>query len=104
MPFQKGHKKTGGRPKGAPNRDKRVVKEIVEAALGRSLPEEILSHYVNLKSTKPVMAAKIAEGLMPYCYPKLQSIEVDGSLGGLSPEQEKEVAELTALLKETKKL
>lgn len=63
----------GGRKPGAQNKDKRIVREILEAALGRSLPEEVLR---TLDGLPPSKRCEILVSLMPYCYPKLQSIQV----------------------------
>lgn len=80
MAFQKGKPRpaNAGRKKGALNQDKRIVRDIVEKALGKSLPDEIVS---TLHALEDDEKARTLLGLMPYCYPKLQSVEVSGPNG-----------------------
>lgn len=81
MPFEKGHKKIGGNVKGQPNKERRMVREIVEACLGSTVPELLLEE---LARATPKLKVQILEGLMPYCYPKLQSIEVSAEVTDLT--------------------
>jgi len=83
MPFKKGNP---GRPKGALGKDTRTVRDMIESALGRSIPEEMLRLAGENKQDK----LRVMESLLPYTYRKLapevesQSVEqkqsVDASL------------------------
>lgn len=78
MPFQKGHKLAKGRVKGSQNKDKAVVRSIIEAALGHSIPDEIMKHYEQIRA--PMDKINILLQIAPYCYAKLQSIEVTAEI------------------------
>lgn len=51
---------------------KRTVREIVEACLGKTIPERLLE----IGKNHPDKEADILEGLMPYTYPRLAAVEV----------------------------
>lgn len=70
--WEKGKPKTGGRQKGVPNKSKTLVRDIVEKALGQTIPERLLDISQNLD---PKEQASLLMDLMPFCYPKLQTIE-----------------------------
>jgi hypothetical protein len=72
MPFVKGQSKIGGRQKGSLNKNKLAVREIVEKALGKTIPESLLEI---AESLDPEKRANLLMDLMPFCYPKLQTIE-----------------------------
>lgn len=76
MGFEKGHKKLGGRKPGSINKSKAIVREIVEKALVKSIPERLLE----LSNGKPELEAEVLLDLMPYCYPKLSAVEHSGEL------------------------
>lgn len=78
MPFIKGQPKKGGRQKGTPNRSKVFVKEIVEAALGKSIPDRLLE----IAKAQPREEKEILLALLPYAYPKLQSTEIEATIHG----------------------
>lgn len=79
MPFEPGHKKIGGRPKGGKNLKKVILREVIETALlGKSIPEYIMEKIntdPRLKSD-PRLEIDILMDLMPYCYPKVQAVEI----------------------------
>ena len=52
---------------------KKVVREIVELALGQTIPDRILQ--IVQATADPKWEVEILTGLMPYCYPKLTSVE-----------------------------
>lgn len=91
MAFKKGQGRLGGRQKGTPNKDRAMVRTIVEAALGHSIPDELLQ--LRDKMTDPRDKADILQGLMPYAYPKLSSVEHSGDIG--IEDQSEVVRELT---------
>ena len=78
MGAPKGHEKWGGRQKGTPNKDKLLCRELVEAVLGGPIPEKISQLALEIHDKKE--RANILSGLMPYCYPKLTSVEVSGEI------------------------
>jgi hypothetical protein len=80
MGFEKGHPKYGGIKKGETQRERRVVREIVEECLGSTLPQRLLS----LAKNSPKLEIQILEGLMPYCYPRLQSVEMNAEIADVT--------------------
>lgn len=92
--FDEGNKKGRGRPKGSPNKANRLARELVEAALGGTLPEALAEIAL---TQGPKMKAQIYLGLMPYTYAKMQHIEHSGEIG--SGDQE-DVQEAIKALKE----
>lgn len=87
-------KKTGGRKPGSKNKVQTVVREVVEVALGGTLPEALLA-LTKGQGVTAAFKADIYLGLMPYCYPKLQATQLSGPGGGpveikTTPEQRKE--------------
>lgn len=84
--FQPGHKLAKGRPKGSPNVDKRTVREIVEACLGRSLIEEIVDRIEEMKKLNKPIALKALMDLAQYCYPKLASTQVSAEINAVTGE------------------
>ncbi len=92
MPFQPGHKRLGGRPKGSLNKDKRLVREIIEAKLGKSIPERLLQ----ISKGNPELEFQVLNGLMPYCYCKLAPIAVPAPLSAEEEAlKERQYAELS---------
>lgn len=51
---------------------KRTVREIVEACLGKTIPERLLE----IAAGNPEKEADILDGLMPYTYPRLAAVEM----------------------------
>lgn len=76
MPFKKGQSKPPGSgiKKGQDQLRKTAVKEIIETALHQSIPERILQRLEEIKDKQ--FEVDVLLDLMPYCYPKLQAIEV----------------------------
>lgn len=77
MAFKKGHKKKGGRTKGAPNKATSKVREYVSAILddqGDKLREELAT----LQGAQYVNAIT---GLLEFSVPKLQRTELSGPDG-----------------------
>lgn len=66
--------KSGGRQKGTVNKRGNIVRTIVEAALGESLPESILKDLKEIKDVKSRADVKLK--LMDYAYPKMRAIEI----------------------------
>lgn len=76
MPFVKGHKKLGGRAKGQVSSEKKLAREIIEGVLKKTIPERLLE----IAQRQPAKETEILLALLPYCYPKLQSMEVAATL------------------------
>jgi len=74
MTFVKGHKKLGGRTKGTPNQ--KTFRELVEDKMGQSIPERLLQLCIE----KPADEKDILKAMLPYAYPKLQNVEMSGSM------------------------
>lgn len=98
MPFQKGHAPMGGRPKGVTSK-RLLVREIIEKCLGRTLPEDLL----DMANKNPKLAMDIKIALLPYCHPKLQSIEVRADIDATLDTSE-QVNQLIEELKALKQL
>lgn len=76
--------KTGGRSKGTPNKDKNLVRDIVEQCLGKSIPARL----IEIAKKDPRQEASILEGLMPYAYARMQAIEVTADVESNSTSEE----------------
>lgn len=68
-----------GRPKGKPNRTTEEAKSIINRIVDKSLTwaEEDIE---KLRKKEPIRAFELAMKLMEYAYPKLKSIDVNGTL------------------------
>lgn len=86
-------KNKGGRPKGSRNKRSVVLSEALEALGAR--PEEVLAGIITGKNKqleelseyqRLKLVIEAARSLLPFCYPKLASMEVDlkGGLPGVS--------------------
>lgn len=84
MPFKVGHPKFGGVQKGYVYRP---MREIIELALGKSMPQQILEEINQID--KPVERASLLIQLMAYVYPKLKQIDhvTADALDGMTDEQ-----------------
>lgn len=108
MAFKPGHKKLGGRKPGTPNKKSQAVQDILEAALGKSVPEAVCELLDDLKPKDRVQA--LLE-LMSYVYPKRKAIELSGRDGGpldvylmMSPEERaRRMRELADMLVQAEK-
>lgn len=67
-------KKTGGRVKGAQNRETRFAREIVEAALGMNPIQAVMKKLEQINDDKFFVTT--IKDLMPYMYPKLAQQEL----------------------------
>lgn len=72
--FEKGNKLGKGRPKGSLT--KKGINELVEQKLGRSMIDEMLE----LSSGNTKLRLEVLRDLLPYCYPKLQAMELAAGL------------------------
>lgn len=67
-----------GRKPGTPNRDKGLVRQIVENSLQKSIPEAVLAL---LDDLEPMQKAQVLLDLMQYAYPRLKAVELTGAEG-----------------------
>ena len=74
MPFKPGNKLSPGRKKGIPNRKTQAAQDIIEKALGQSIPDALIE--VLGKVDEKTQAHVLCE-LMQYAYPKRKAIEVE---------------------------
>lgn len=89
MPFEPGHPRWGGRKKGTPNRISLQIRDEVEAHFGKTVAEVLLE----LSSRTPKERIDVLMFLMPYCYPKLQPIEIPDEQEDVSKEKLKQYLE-----------
>lgn len=80
MPFKPGHQKIGGNKKGESTTKRTVVRDIIEAALGQTLPEALLEIANSLSDREKRLKSDILSGLMAYSYPRLQSTYVEADV------------------------
>jgi hypothetical protein len=77
MGFKKGHAKVGGRKKGEPNRATALTKATIAEMLQEYKSSGLMdSDFLKLEPKDRLM---VAEKLMQYTMPKIQSVEVDVS-------------------------
>lgn len=73
MAFEEGHKKVGGRTKGVPNKTTIELRILLRDLINeefQSLPETLD------QIQDPVKRLKILTKLMPYVFPKMQTIDL----------------------------
>lgn len=80
MPFEKGHKKVGGKSIGTPNKTTKAVKEMIQAIADDQMPKW-LGWIDNIAKKDPEKAIKIVTELLEYISPKLQRTELTGADG-----------------------
>ena len=72
MAFQQGHEKLGGRRTGSPNHKTALLREIVEEAIGGTIPERL----IELSRGDADQETQVLLALMPYCHAKIASVEI----------------------------
>ena len=72
MPFEKGHKKLGGRKKGIPNKSTTQIRELLNSVLQEEI--ERVPEYFNA-ITDPKQRLDALAKLLPFIVPKMQSIK-----------------------------
>ena len=78
MPFVPGNP-GGGRPKGAPNKDNKIIKEAITAIIEGGL-EDFQAVLAEMRETNPVKFAENYMKLMEYTIPKLRSVDSNVSI------------------------
>lgn len=97
--FEKGHKKTGGRVKGTPN--KTSLKVLDQLLLkGKHPIEEILRLLPHADSEKQL---DVWVKLMSYCYPTFKSVELTGDQDRPLVVTTENVAQLCKIAREAQK-
>ena len=75
MPYQKGHKKLGGKKKGTPNKATRDIKEAYRMLIETNIPN--LSKWLERIAEKnPAQAIMIISDLSEYIIPKLSRTDL----------------------------
>tara|TARA_B100001142_G_C13976562_1_gene517029 strand:- start:63 stop:338 length:276 start_codon:yes stop_codon:yes gene_type:complete len=72
MPFEKGHKKLGGRKQGIPNKSTTQIRELLNSVLQEEI-ERIPEHFNAI--TDPKQRLDALAKLLPFIAPKMQSIK-----------------------------
>ncbi len=85
-------KKTGGRTKGTPNKSTMLGKEVIVSLLSDYSESGLMTS--DFMALEPKDRLVIAERLMQYTMPKMQSTAVDLSVGEKSKTIEDRLAEL----------
>lgn len=83
-----------GRPPGTPGNKAWIVRNIVEEALGQSVPKRLIA----IAQADPTLEKEVLLGLMPYCHPKLSAVEHSGEID--TGASQAVVEELKQMLKE----
>ena len=79
MPFEKNHKLSPGRPKGAINRSTEQAKLAI-ARLANSGLDALREDLVKIRKEDPLEAAKIYLKLLEYIVPKKAQVELKGEI------------------------
>ena len=74
MPFEKGHKKLGGRKQGIPNKSTTQIRELLNSVLQEEI-ERFPEHFNAI--TDPKQRLDVLAKLLPFIVPKMQSIKGD---------------------------
>lgn len=92
MPFKPGQKRhpNAGMKKGQVTKKSQAVQDIIEKALGKTLPESLMDDLMELG---PKDRAHIKKDLMDYIYPKRKAVDV--TTNGESINRTHDLASLT---------
>ena len=72
MPFEKGHKKLGGRKQGIPNKSTTQIRELLNSVLQEEI--KLVPEHFNA-ITDPKQRLDALAKLLPFIAPKMQSIK-----------------------------
>lgn len=86
MPFEPGRAKTGGIRKGQ-KQARTMFREALEALMGKTLPERF-HEIIEMGGCDPHQEAELLVKLMPYCYTKLNAVDVSGDIEITHTDQE----------------
>ena len=76
MPFEKGHKKATGRPKGVPNKATTEIREKLQEAISGEM-KDIKKTLAGIKKENPAQYLTLLEKFMGYIVPKKKDITSD---------------------------
>lgn len=77
MPFQKGHKKVGGRVKGTINKRRTVFESLEEIVTEDGKPVDVVKMFFGaLDTMPPYQQVDALLDFMQYVYPKQRNIEI----------------------------
>ncbi len=76
MPFEKGHKKATGRPKGVPNKATTEIREKLQEAISGEM-RDIKKTLQGIKKENPAQYLTLLEKFMCYIIPKRKDITSD---------------------------
>jgi hypothetical protein len=79
MAFTPGNNLGQGRPKGAPNKENKIIKEAITAIVEGAIPD-LVTVLAEMRETNPVKYTENVLKLMEYTVPKLRSIDSNVSL------------------------
>ena len=74
MPFTPGQEFSGGRPKGAENKETKKLREAIAAITNGSI-EDLQGAFAEIRENNPVKFIEMYLRLLEYTMPKLRSIE-----------------------------
>lgn len=97
MPFEKGHEKFGGREKGSANK-KNALRDQIEWILNKPIPTRLME----LVKSTPQREFELLMGLLPYCYPKLQSTTITDGNTAEAEDKQAEIIKLRQQLLDAK--
>ena len=80
MPFTPGQEFSGGRPKGAENKETKKLREAIAAITNGSV-EDLQGAFAEIRENNPVKFIEMYLRLLEYTMPKLRSIENNIELG-----------------------
>jgi len=80
MPFQKGHKKIGGKEKGTENKTTEGIKQAYQMLIENNL-DNLTEWLERVAMTNPAQAISIINDLSEYVIPKLARKELTGKDG-----------------------
>ena len=76
MPFEKGHKKATGRPKGTPNKATAEIRAKLQEAISGEM-KDIKKTLADIKKENPAQYLTLLEKFMGYIVPKKKDITSD---------------------------
>jgi hypothetical protein len=80
MPFTPGQEFTGGRPKGAENKETKKLREAIAAITNGSV-EDLQGAFAEIREDNPAKFIEMYLRLLEYTMPKLRSIDTNIEMG-----------------------
>lgn len=83
MPFQKGHKKIGGKKKGTPNKKRSIFESLEEIRTDNGEPVDVVKLFFDgLMTMPPFQRVDALLDFMKFIYPQQKALEVSSGEGG----------------------